>query len=189
MGRDKARLRLGGRTLLGHIRLAAESVGVPVRVIRRDLVSRCGPLGGVYTALKTSRAAAELFLACDTPFISAALLKDCLQTFRTEGRPIFAAVDGLAGFPFVLATSALPATERQLKAKRYSLQALASALNARLMPTPSNQLHELFNVNTPAEWEEARARFRQVKAKPARSGTGSHLIPQRRVRQFTASSL
>ena len=73
LGRDKARVRLGRRTLLAHVRRAAKELGLPVRVIRRDLVPRCGPLGGVFTALKTSRADAELFLACDMPFVSASL--------------------------------------------------------------------------------------------------------------------
>lgn len=45
MGRDKARLRLRGRTLLAWVRAAARATGWPVRVIRRDLVPRCGPLG------------------------------------------------------------------------------------------------------------------------------------------------
>src|SRR6266566_1093085 len=74
MGRDKSRLRLGRRTMLGHIRGEARKLGFPVRVIRRDAVPRCGPLGGVYTALKTTRAHAVVFLACDMPFVSADLI-------------------------------------------------------------------------------------------------------------------
>src|SRR5437867_5654697 len=73
MGRDKSRLRLGSKTLLRLIRIEAGELGLPLRVIRRDLIPRCGPLGGVYTALKTSKAEAELFLACDMPFVSAGL--------------------------------------------------------------------------------------------------------------------
>src|SRR5882724_1066931 len=75
MGRDKSRLRLGGRTLLAHIRATAKTVGLPHRIIRRDLVVHCGPMGGLYTALMTSRADATLFLACDMPFVSAGLLE------------------------------------------------------------------------------------------------------------------
>ena len=69
MGRDKSRLKLGRRTMLGHIRAEAKTLGLPVRVIRRDLVPRCGPLGGIFTALKTTSADGVLFLACDMPFI------------------------------------------------------------------------------------------------------------------------
>src|SRR5689334_13117942 len=75
MGLDKSRLKLGRRTLLGHIRAEAKRTGLPVRVIRRDCVPRCGPLGGIFTALKSTRAEWVLFLACDMPFVSGELMK------------------------------------------------------------------------------------------------------------------
>ncbi|MEO8427284.1 MAG: NTP transferase domain-containing protein, partial [Verrucomicrobiota bacterium] len=78
MGRDKSRLRLGKRTLLGQVRATAERLRLPVRIIRQDLVPRCGPLGGIYTALKTSRKQVILFLPCDTPFVSLGLLEKVL---------------------------------------------------------------------------------------------------------------
>src|SRR5206468_11629485 len=73
MGRDKSRLHMGGRTLLAHIRRTAKMIGLPHRIIRRDLVVHCGPVGGLYTALVASRADATLFLSCDMPFVSAVL--------------------------------------------------------------------------------------------------------------------
>jgi hypothetical protein len=56
MGRNKAALRIGRRTLLGVVRDNARRLDLPVRVIRRDLVPRCGPLGGICPAPKTPRA-------------------------------------------------------------------------------------------------------------------------------------
>lgn len=79
MGRDKSRIRLGSRTLLGHVRQTAEKTGLRVRVIRRDAVPRCGPMGGIYTALQRSSADCLLFLACDMPFISTELLGSILK--------------------------------------------------------------------------------------------------------------
>ena len=70
MGVDKARLRLGGRTLLARVREHAAQLGFRVRVVRKDLVPPCGPLGGIYTAMKRSRADALLFLSCDMPFVT-----------------------------------------------------------------------------------------------------------------------
>src|SRR5438552_694081 len=78
MGRDKGALRLGSRTLLGRIRAETQKLDLPLRIIRNDVVAHCGPLGGIYTALKTSGAEAELFLARDMPFVSAALLQRLL---------------------------------------------------------------------------------------------------------------
>lgn len=124
MGRDKARLRLGRRTLLGHVRAAARATGRPVRLIRRDLVARCGPLGGIYTALKTSRADAVLFLACDMPFVSAELLQKLLRR-APRSRAVFTGGTDRAGFPFLLRRATLPVVESQLAAQKFSIQSLA----------------------------------------------------------------
>src|ERR1700733_13460686 len=87
MGKDKARLRLGQRTMLALIRAQARATGLPVRVIRRDAVPRCGPLGGIVAALKTTRVEAVLFLACDMPFVTAELLEWVLkQSNRPAGK-------------------------------------------------------------------------------------------------------
>ena len=156
MGRDKSRLRFRGRSLLGHVRAAAEATGWPVRIIRRDDVRRCGPLGGIYTALKTSRAGAELFLACDMPLVSSALLNDLANQLGAKHRAVFATADGRAGFPFLLRDSALSVVEQQIQAKQFSIHSFAEVLRAKLLRVPKSRAAELMNVNTPADWENFR---------------------------------
>src|SRR5262245_28525621 len=89
LGRDKTRVRLGPLTLLGVVRAVAGELGLPVRIIRRDLVPRCGPVGGVFTGLKTSPNQAELFLACDMPFLSVAFLKEFLGAIKARDPAAF----------------------------------------------------------------------------------------------------
>src|SRR5882672_11587581 len=156
MGRDKSRLRFRGRSLLGHVRAAAEATGWPVRIIRRDDVRRCGPLGGIYTALKTSRAGAELFLACDMPLVSSALLNDLANQLGAKHRAVFATADGRAGFPFLLRDSALSVVDQQIQAKQFSIHSFAEVLRAKLLRVPKSRAAELMNVNTPADWENFR---------------------------------
>ena len=155
MGRDKSKLRFHGKTLLGHVRAAAKSTGWPVRVIRRDLVTRCGPLGGIYTALKTSRADAELFLACDMPFVSPTLLKEIVVKLSSSRPAVFAVVDGTAGFPFAIRKEALPLVEEQMVRGEFSLQKLALVLKARRVRIPKSRRREVQNFNTPEEFREA----------------------------------
>lgn len=155
MGRDKSNLRLRGKTLLGHVRTVAKATGWPVRVIRRDLVPRCGPLGGIYTALKTSRADAELFLACDMPFVSSTLLQEISAELSPSRIAAFAVVDGTAGFPFVIRRKALPVVEAQMARGEFSLQKLALELKARRVRVPKSRQGEVQNVNTPDEFREA----------------------------------
>lgn len=155
LGRDKARLKLHGQTMLARIRRTAQEVGCPVRVIRRDVVARCGPLGGIFTALKTTRAEAVLFLACDMPLVTAALLHRIMRASGEGARTVFAVQSGRVGFPFVLPVASLAVIEAQLQSKEFPLQALAKKLRARRLVV-SLRRTELFNVNTPEEVAVAR---------------------------------
>ena len=156
MGQAKARLRLGNLTLLGCVRRNAAGLRLPVRVIRKDLVRRCGPLGGIYSALKTTKAFAVLFLPCDMPFISAASLRRCLSVFDGE-RPVFAVSRGQPGFPIILPVALLPVVKSQIDAGRFALHQLVRVTGARRLRLPGR---ELFNVNTPEDFEKAWKRQR-----------------------------
>ena len=167
MGRNKASLRLGRRTLLGHVRACARDSGLPHRVIRRDLIPGCGPLGGVYTALTTSRAQIIVFLSCDMPFISADLVKSLLRRLGRRTKALFVTENGRVGFPFLLRRATLPIVERLLASRRLSLQHLAGALRARTARPPLRRRRELFNINTREDWQAARKRWRHLENSPA----------------------
>jgi molybdopterin-guanine dinucleotide biosynthesis protein A len=114
-------------------------------------------LGGILTALKTSSVEAELFLACDMPFVSTALLMKVLRSLGAQRKAVFTTVGAAPGFPFVLRASALPIVEEQIRRGHFSLRALAKALKAKPMPVPRGSTKELSNVNTPLDWQAARA--------------------------------
>jgi molybdopterin-guanine dinucleotide biosynthesis protein A len=161
MGRDKSRLRLGQRTMLGHIRTTARSLDFKVRTIRRDSVARCGPIGGIYTALKSSQADSVLILACDMPFVPAPFLQKLLHKRRPADKAIFACEKQLAGFPCLFQREAcLPFISRQIERGEFSLQKLARLLRARMVRPPANAAEDLANINTPAELKAARQQIR-----------------------------
>ena len=162
MRRDKARLKLGERSMLGHIRSLARGLALPVRVIRKDRIPRCGPLGGILTALSTSRNDAELFLACDMPFVHPDILRDLIARFRRKARPIFVVTRSGAGFPFLLPAGGWEAVEQQIREKDYSLQALARNLRAQSIRLSPVQARTLFNITTPEDWKEALGRWRKT---------------------------
>jgi CTP:molybdopterin cytidylyltransferase MocA len=178
MGRDKSRLRLGPTTMLGHIRKAARATGLPVRIIRRDCIPKCGPLSGIYTALKTTEADAVLFLACDMPLVSTELIQFMLQhapqyssklsmesrlqpAFRSSHSRggLFVRSRGGAGFPFILLRETVETVDRQIKMCDYSLQGLAKSLRATILPLTRPWSQQLINVNIPQDWTAIRSRL------------------------------
>lgn len=173
MGRDKARLRLGGRSLLAWARAAAQATGWPVRVVWRDAVPQCGPLGGVWTAFGRSRARRLVFLACDQPFVTAGLIR---RVGRGTG-PVFTETAEGAGFPFALDRDAKLIVTQALAEQRFSLQALAERARARRLRPAKTLAAQMLNLNTPAEFEAAQRRAKVVESKmPARVSRRHKLI-------------
>lgn len=157
MGKDKSRLLFGKQTMLTHIRAVAEKTGLPVRVIKKDAVPRCGPLGGIYTAFRRSRADALLFLACDMPFVSATFLEKIL---RAKHPAIFSEHEGRAGFPCLLKReTAFSIVQRQIADSKLSLQSLAKELGAKMVRPPRSVSSQLGNINTPEDYENARRKM------------------------------
>jgi molybdenum cofactor guanylyltransferase len=160
MGRDKARLRLGNRTMLGQIKKTAKKTGCSVRIIKRDIFPRCGPAGGVHAALSTTKSDAVLFLACDMPFVECDLLSFVLKRAESSQAPVFTKSGSRFGFPFVLSRQTLASVEKQLRIGACSIQDLAKALHAKTLRLPAKFEVQLLNVNTPHEWEVVRKLWR-----------------------------
>ena len=157
MGQEKTRLRLGNRTFLGHVKAAAAATELPVRVLKRDIVPRCGPIGGIYTALVATRADAVLFLACDMPFVSTALILRVLAAHKRTGRPVFVESQARKGFPCIIPKSRLETVEGQIARKERSLQQLSLTLDARAIRLPGKCAFEVLNINTPEDLAQARS--------------------------------
>lgn len=158
MGRDKSKLRIGRRTMISIIREEAATLGAPVRVIRKDLVERCGPLGGIVTALKTTRRDVVLFLACDMPMISKDLLLAVIESIGPQSRAVFMESEG-AGFPFALGRELLPMVEQQIAARKFSLQNLAETLAAKRIHPAPDQAARLYNINSPEDFVSLSAKI------------------------------
>lgn len=165
MGRDKSSVRLGPRTMLGHVRATARKLGFPVKTIRRDIVPRSGPIGGIYTALQKSGADVVLFLACDMPFVSPRTLRMFIHAASKSDRAVFSCQKGRVEFPFLIGReTGLPLVAQQIARSQFSLQDLARALKARRIQLDSTAKNELVNVNTPVELKRARLRMARPKS-------------------------
>lgn len=151
MGTAKAQLRLDGSPLIDWAKRIARGAGLPWRVIDRDSEESVGPVSGVRTALKTSRAKFVIFLSCDMPFVRSSTLRKLMELNApafTESRRD-SKHGGLAGFPFVLPKKSIAVGE--------SLQDLAANLKAKRFRISDT---EAFNINTPADFRAAERQFK-----------------------------
>lgn len=161
MGRDKSRIRLGRRTLLGHARAAVADAGLKPRVVATDLQPGLGPLGGIVTALRSGRHSRVLFLGCDMPFLSGELIDEFLEAAADGVGSMFTHHVKGVGFPFLMQRADLGLVEKQIARGVLSLQRLAKRLKARSWQVPPALEWELFNINIPADLAEARRRLKE----------------------------
>ncbi len=174
MGRDKATLPLDGGTFLS--RLTAEyapgfpvyvSVAAPGRFPHMaelpDLHPGMGPLAGLEAALVRTDADAVFLTATDLPFGTLALARRLLQELGEADACVIERTDGRVEPTFgVYRRSCLPALERCLAEGRRAMRSLLEQVTVqrvleKTLEFPVAQL--LQNVNTPQEYERAKARL------------------------------
>ena len=149
-GPNKADYRWKGRSFTAHIRQIARDAGLNVRVVRRDQVAPCGPLGGIYTAFHRHRAPWILFLACDMPLVRPSYLTRMMAVFhKTQPSPeaLVTQIQAQAGFPIILTRSALPRIQAQIATGDVSLRTLFQSLRLKKLPPPPSELPRLININ------------------------------------------
>jgi molybdopterin-guanine dinucleotide biosynthesis protein A len=165
MGRDKALLPLGDTTMVEAIAARARGAAGNVTLIGSpekyghlglpvvpDEIENCGPLGGLYTALRLTKADWNLLLACDMPYITEAFLKQLIQAAeRSDADCVVPEIDGkveplCAVYHRRLLASAESAIHRNLFKMQDFVSTLCTTYWHVTDPTP------LLNANTPAEW-------------------------------------
>jgi molybdenum cofactor guanylyltransferase len=170
MGRDKAMLALGGKTLLARAVETLRGVASEVTVLGErqqlegadralpDLHSGCGPLGGMEAALRdlASRRTADwaCFLPVDMPFLPASLYAALVRHWLDIGVRIgYVQIDGLAQ-PLVslIHISVLPYLTAALDAGRFkatsALEAAAKDLSGLSTGSPARNVISFENLES-----------------------------------------
>jgi molybdopterin-guanine dinucleotide biosynthesis protein A len=165
MGRDKALLPIDGSVLVERtaevVRAAAGSVtliGAPGRYahlglpVLPDLVPDGGPICGLHTALKITRANWNLVVACDMPGLTVAFLGDLLAAAQQLGCACLTPQtdSGLHPLCAVYHRRSADAVEFAIQHKSLKMHDLLKSLGAVSWPVADVSLLE--NVNTPLEW-------------------------------------
>jgi len=177
MGRDKAFLQLGGRTLLQRALELARAVATEVRIagqkekfacyapVVEDLYPGRGPLAGIHAALRSSATELNLILGVDTPFLEAALLRYLVEQAEAGGAVVTVPRIGAKYEPLcaVYRRGFAELAEESLRAERNKIDPLFAMTSLRVVDQA--ELRTLAfdpgmfdNLNTAEEWEQARRR-------------------------------
>lgn len=192
-GRNKALTEIEGKTLLDRTLSAFSGLFPETMVVANtplaflscscllvtDIVSLRTPLAGIHAALNYAKTPYIFVTACDTPFLSTALIETILQKVDTKSDVIVPDTEkGLQPLCAVYAKTCLPLIEKQLKKasasapkdkdkppKRILSQGL-KILNfydhVRVKKIPEDSLCRVdpdllsfFNINTPEDFAHA----------------------------------
>lgn len=177
MGRDKAFLQLGGRTLLDRALEVARAVAAEVRIagqkekfaayapVVEDVYPGRGPLAGIHAALRSSTTELNLVLGVDTPYVDPAFLRYLIRQAEAGGAVVTVPRIGAKYEPLcaVYRRQFAQLAKESLQAGRNKIDPLFEKTSLRIIDEAELRMlafdREMFdNLNTPEEWEQARKR-------------------------------
>lgn len=129
---------------------------------RQDLVPRCGPIGGIYTALRTANTPLCLCVACDMPFIRPEFLEHMIE--QSPGYDVVVPMNDGREEPLcaVYRDTCIPSIEDRIRASRYKITGFFDTVRVcRLAPGDAG-FHDadmFFNINNRTEYDEALKRL------------------------------
>lgn len=119
-----------------------------------DLYADCGPMSGVYSALKTCAADALVAVPCDVPFFSRSLAMKMAACLDSQTDAVIAVTQDGRKHPLcgVYTKNCLNRMEACLEGGVYKMGTMLSGLRVRTCQT-GKESWRLQNVNTPEEYE------------------------------------
>ena len=175
-GSPKALLPFGGRPLIQHIVERLESVLADCLVVTNspelyaflgrpmvgDVFPDGGSLGGIYSGLQAVPGEAALCVACDMPFLSAALIGDLAGRAGEADVVIPDAAGELQPLHAVYGKACLPAMERRLRAGQLKITGFFEEVRVVRVPETEVARFEMpalafMNLNTPDDVATAQA--------------------------------
>ncbi|MCS6847141.1 MAG: molybdenum cofactor guanylyltransferase [Anaerolineae bacterium] len=182
MGQDKGLMPFLGRPLVqrvvervqplsGEIVLitnrpeAYRFLGLPML---QDALPGCGPLGGAFTAAAACRSAALALVACDMPFVNAALLayaREVMEADACDAVVPMAAAGPEALHAVYRAETCAPAMKAALDAGELAMAGWLRRVRARFIAPDEIARFDpeglaFVNVNTPEDFRAAERRAR-----------------------------
>lgn len=177
MGMDKRHLSVHGKPLLDRVTsvllelfpevllvLAEEDISKQDERIRivTDLIPDCAAVGGLYTGLYYSRHPRVFVVACDMPFINAAVIEFFLRKIDATDIVMAQLVTGLQPLHGLYSKQCLPILKEMIDTRDLRLQNIADKQGLAVHRVPEAEIKRLdpqllsfLNLNSPADLELA----------------------------------
>lgn len=178
MGRDKAFLELGGRTLLAQALEKVRAVTANTWIVGsatkfagfgpvvEDVFPACGPLGGIQAALTATSTDLNLVTAVDMPFLQLDFLNYLIAQARASHAMVVVprAGGGLQPLCAVYRKKFVEVAQRSLRAGNNKVGSLFAEVHTLVIEESELQqsgfTEEMFrNLNTEPEWQEAKQKL------------------------------
>ena len=179
-GADKASLVVGGTRIIERQLAALDTVADDIRIVSNDperyatlgvrvipdRIVGAGPIGGLHAALVDAVHHGVIVLACDLPFVTAALLEALVAEFdRGEAVDVVVprSARGLEPLCAVYAARCAETARHRIEAGNLEVRGLLNDVRVRelgpevLAPFEDGSL--FLNVNTPHDYARARAKL------------------------------
>ena len=130
---------------------AYQQFGIPVFA---DIIPDCGPMGGLYTALKNTTTDWILLLSCDIPLITPALIALLLNETAATQAVMFSDGGNLHPLCALYHRSVLSTVEAFIEAKMYKMKTLCEHISLKIVLLTAAEVTLLQNINTPAEFKQ-----------------------------------
>lgn len=128
-----------------------------------DEYPQCGPLGGIYSVLKTSTTSLNLVVSCDIPMISVSLLRYIVSKAKEGGALITLPVDYSGQLQMLCAVyhkDILPVLKQQININMFKMKNLLDLVPVEYINISKEHLlyheHAFTNVNTFSTLQHAR---------------------------------
>jgi len=169
-GVNKALVAVEGITLIEHAVRVMKDVFQDVIILTNtpaeyaflnlpmveDVIKGLGPIGGIYTGLRTISGEAGFFVACDMPFLNKELLRHMLEV-----RGGFDAVVPRVGWMIeplhaIYTKGCLPVIKAMIDSRKYQILQCLNNIRVRYVEEEElrgfdPELHSFFNINEPGD--------------------------------------
>lgn len=181
MGQNKAFLRLGNETLIGHVIQCMRSITDELLLItntpdeyahldiemHHDIIQNVGTLGGIHSGLAHASHETVICVGCDSPFLKPNLLNHLVSVLGNHDAvmPMTNKENGtqknLQTLCAVYSKRCIPIIENMLKQSELRVHALQEHANVLCVYPETWKLSDpdglsFFNVNTPEDYKEAQ---------------------------------